>query len=52
MQAGQVGAHRPLLFPLDHPQEAGLLTAYDKTGKRIIIQDRLRFDGVGEEYEV
>lgn len=32
--------------------EAGLLTGYDKTGKQVVIQDRLRFDGVGEEYEV
>jgi NAD(P)-dependent dehydrogenase (short-subunit alcohol dehydrogenase family) len=32
--------------------EAGLLTGYDKKGERVIIQDRLRFDGVGVEYEV
>ncbi|HWO09015.1 MAG TPA: tryptophan 7-halogenase, partial [Polyangiaceae bacterium] len=32
--------------------EAGLLNAYDKNGARVTIQDRLRFDGVGEEYEV
>ena len=32
--------------------EAGLLNAFDKNGKQITIQDRLRFDGVGEEYEV
>ncbi len=32
--------------------EAGLLTGYDKNGKQVIIQDRLRFDGVGVEYEV
>ncbi|MEU5084418.1 MULTISPECIES: chloramphenicol-biosynthetic FADH2-dependent halogenase CmlS [Streptomyces] len=32
--------------------EAGLLTGYDKNGERVVIQDRLRFDGVGTEYEV
>jgi hypothetical protein len=32
--------------------EAGLLSAFDKDGKRVQVQDRLRFDGVGEEYEV
>ena len=32
--------------------EAGLLTGYDKTGSHVFIQDRLRFDGVGVEYEV
>lgn len=32
--------------------EAGLLTGYDKNGERVVIQDRLRFDGVGVEYEV
>ncbi len=32
--------------------EAGLLTGYDKNGRRVFIQDRLRFDGVGVEYEV
>lgn len=32
--------------------EAGLLTGYDRRGQRVHIQDRLRFDGVGEEYEV
>lgn len=32
--------------------EAGLLTGYDKHDRRVHIQDRLRFDGVGVEYEV
>ena len=32
--------------------EAGLLTGYDKNNDRVFIQDRLRFDGVGTEYEV
>lgn len=32
--------------------EAGLLRGYDKDGDRVVIQDRLRFDGVGTEYEV
>lgn len=32
--------------------EAGLLTGYDKNDERVVIQDRLRFDGVGVEYEV
>lgn len=32
--------------------EAGLLKGYDKNGERVVIQDRLRFDGVGVEYEV
>lgn len=32
--------------------EAGLLTGYDKNGGRVAVQDRLRFDGVGVEYEV
>lgn len=32
--------------------EAGLLTGYDKNGKRVHVQDRLRFDGVGAELEV
>ena len=32
--------------------EAGLLTGYDKKGEKVFIQDRLRFDGVGVEYEV
>lgn len=32
--------------------EAGLLTGYDRRGERVHIQDRLRFDGVGVEYEV
>ena len=32
--------------------EAGLLTGYDKFDNRVFIQDRLRFDGVGVEYEV
>jgi flavin-dependent dehydrogenase len=32
--------------------EAGLLTGYDKNDDRVHIQDRLRFDGVGVEYEV
>jgi len=32
--------------------EAGLLSGFDKTGKRVHVQDRLRFDGVGVEYEV
>ncbi|NYH80243.1 flavin-dependent dehydrogenase [Actinopolyspora biskrensis] len=32
--------------------EAGLLVGFDKNGERVLIQDRLRFDGVGTEYEV
>ena len=32
--------------------EAGLLTGYDKNGNRVFIRDRLRFDGVGGEYEI
>jgi flavin-dependent dehydrogenase/DNA-binding transcriptional ArsR family regulator len=32
--------------------EAGLLTGYDKNGEEVFVQDRLRFDGVGTEYEV
>lgn len=32
--------------------ESALLSGYDKDGKRVVIRDRLRFDGVGEEYEV
>lgn len=32
--------------------EAGLLTGYDKNDNRVFIQDRLRFDGVGGEYEI
>ncbi|MEV6976011.1 chloramphenicol-biosynthetic FADH2-dependent halogenase CmlS [Kitasatospora sp. NPDC093806] len=32
--------------------EAGLLTGFNKHGERVVIQDRLRFDGVGVEYEV
>lgn len=32
--------------------EAGLLSGFDAAGKPVHIQDRLRFDGVGVEYEV
>lgn len=32
--------------------EAGLLSGFDALGKPVHIQDRLRFDGVGVEYEV
>jgi hypothetical protein len=32
--------------------EAGLLSGYNKQGERVHIQDRLRFDGVGVDYEV
>ncbi|MFL6647778.1 MAG: alkylhalidase, partial [Sulfurifustaceae bacterium] len=32
--------------------EAGLLRGYDKNGAPVSIQRRLRFDGVGAEYEV
>ncbi|MBP2706969.1 chloramphenicol-biosynthetic FADH2-dependent halogenase CmlS [Microbispora sp. RL4-1S] len=32
--------------------EAGLLSGFDKKDERVFIQDRLRFDGVGVEYEV
>lgn len=32
--------------------EAGLLEGYDKAGDKVLVQDRLRFDGVGVEYEV
>ncbi|WP_407175694.1 chloramphenicol-biosynthetic FADH2-dependent halogenase CmlS [Bradyrhizobium sp. STM 3562] len=32
--------------------EAGLLTGYDSSGLQVHIQDRLRFDGVGVDYEV
>lgn len=32
--------------------EAGLLAGFDQQGRRVHIQDRLRFDGVGVEYEV
>ncbi|MBU7597448.1 chloramphenicol-biosynthetic FADH2-dependent halogenase CmlS [Streptomyces sp. P38-E01] len=32
--------------------EAGLLTGYDKTGERVVVQGRLHFGGVGVEYEV
>jgi flavin-dependent dehydrogenase len=32
--------------------EAGLLSGLDKTGKLVHIQNRLRFDGIGVEYEV
>lgn len=32
--------------------EAGLIRGYDRDGRPVLIQDRLRFDGVGEEYEV
>jgi hypothetical protein len=32
--------------------EAGLLRGFDKNGERVVLQDRLRFDGVGTEYEV
>jgi flavin-dependent dehydrogenase len=32
--------------------EAGLLSAYDKRGEPVHVQDRLRFDGVGVDYEV
>ncbi|MEU9856980.1 chloramphenicol-biosynthetic FADH2-dependent halogenase CmlS [Streptomyces sp. NPDC047974] len=32
--------------------EAGLVTGYDKNDQPVFIQDRLRFDGVGVEYEV
>ncbi|MFC4535085.1 chloramphenicol-biosynthetic FADH2-dependent halogenase CmlS [Sphaerisporangium dianthi] len=32
--------------------EAGLLSGYDKNDDRVVVQDRLRFDGVGVEYEV
>jgi flavin-dependent dehydrogenase len=32
--------------------EAGLLTGYNKNDQRVLVQDRLRFDGVGTEYEV
>lgn len=32
--------------------EAGLLEGYDKAGNKVLVQDRLRFDGVGVEYEV
>jgi flavin-dependent dehydrogenase len=32
--------------------EAGLLAGYDRSGRRVVIQDRLRFDGVGSEYEI
>lgn len=32
--------------------ETGLLTGYDRNGQQVVIRDRLRFDGVGAEYEV
>ncbi|MCZ0205467.1 chloramphenicol-biosynthetic FADH2-dependent halogenase CmlS [Streptomyces achromogenes] len=32
--------------------EAGLLTGFNKNDEPVFIQDRLRFDGVGVEYEV
>lgn len=32
--------------------EAGLLEGFDKHHERVLVQDRLRFDGVGVEYEV
>ncbi|WP_371659212.1 chloramphenicol-biosynthetic FADH2-dependent halogenase CmlS [Streptomyces sp. NBC_00280] len=32
--------------------EAGLLSGFDKNDEPVFIQDRLRFDGVGVEYEV
>jgi len=32
--------------------EAGLLEGFDKHDERVLVQDRLRFDGVGVEYEV
>jgi hypothetical protein len=32
--------------------EAGLLDGFDKQGQKVLVQDRLRFDGVGVEYEV
>ncbi|MFF2079072.1 chloramphenicol-biosynthetic FADH2-dependent halogenase CmlS [Kitasatospora sp. NPDC058162] len=32
--------------------EAGLLRGFDKNGERVVIQARLRFDGVGTEYEI
>jgi hypothetical protein len=32
--------------------ETGLLTGFDKNDNRVHIQDRLRFDGVGTDYEV
>jgi flavin-dependent dehydrogenase len=32
--------------------ENGLMSGYDREGKKVHIQDRLRFDGVGSEYEV
>jgi hypothetical protein len=32
--------------------EAGLLERFDKNGERVLVQDRLRFDGEGVEYEV
>ena len=32
--------------------EAGLLSAFGEKGNPVLVQDRLRFDGVGVEYEV
>jgi flavin-dependent dehydrogenase len=32
--------------------EAGLLSGFDSAGRPVHVQDRLRFDGVGVEYEV
>ncbi len=32
--------------------ESGLIRGYDESGKPVHIQKRLRFDGVGAEYEV
>lgn len=32
--------------------ESGLLEGFDKNDERVLVQDRLRFDGVGVEYEV
>lgn len=32
--------------------EEGMLTGYDATGERVVIQGRLHFGGVGVEYEV
>jgi flavin-dependent dehydrogenase len=47
--AGQQDVSSQMVIRL---MEAGLLTGYDKNDNHVFIQDRLRFDGVGGEYEI
>jgi flavin-dependent dehydrogenase len=52
MQLNETGMQEVSSHIVVRLMEAGLLTGYDKNHNRAVIQDRLRFDGVGGEYEI